>query len=42
MTDHNGFIDPPESASGLLDRYNELNMENTGTFWHMNGEVLPW
>merc|ERR1711997_1109005 len=39
MTDHNGFIDTPESASGLIARYQELNMSNTGTFWHMNGEI---
>jgi len=42
MTGNNGHIDAPESAAGLLARYDELNMENTGTFWHMNGEVLPW
>jgi NAD(P)-dependent dehydrogenase (short-subunit alcohol dehydrogenase family) len=42
MTGHGGLIDADESASGLLDRMAELNIENTGTFWHMNGEVLPW
>ena len=42
MTGNNGLIDAPESAAGLLDRYAELNIENTGTFWHMNGEILPW
>jgi hypothetical protein len=20
----------------------QLTLENTGTFWHANGEVLPW
>merc|ERR1719229_536810 len=38
MTDGNGFIDAPESAEGLLARFDELNIENSGTFWHMNGE----
>ncbi len=42
MTSHNGLIDPDESASGLLARMSELNIDNTGTFWHMNGEQLPW
>jgi len=42
MTGHNGFIDPPESAAGLISRMDELTMDNTGKFWHMNGEVLPW
>jgi NAD(P)-dependent dehydrogenase (short-subunit alcohol dehydrogenase family) len=42
MTSHNGLIDPDESAAGLLARMSELNIDNTGTFWHMNGEQLPW
>ena len=42
MTGGNGLIDAPESAAGLLARIDELNLENSGTFWHMNGEVLPW
>lgn len=42
MTGHGGQIDPPESVAGMLARIDELNLENSGTFWHMNGEVLPW
>lgn len=42
MTGHNGLIDTDESASGLLMRMEELNIENTGSFWHTNGELLPW
>ncbi len=30
------------SVAGLLSRIEELNLANTGTFWHANGEVLPW
>lgn len=30
------------SVKGLLKLIKELNLENTGTFWHSNGEVLPW
>ncbi|MBD2102399.1 SDR family oxidoreductase [Leptolyngbya sp. FACHB-261] len=37
-----GGITPEESVKGLLTRLNELTLENTGTFWHANGEVLPW
>ena len=41
-----GFTDsgitPEDSVQGLLDRIDELNLENTGTFWHAKGEVLPW
>lgn len=41
MTSHNG-IPASEAAVGLLQRIEELNLENTGTFWHTKGEVLPW
>ena len=42
MTGYSGYIDPTESASGIIQRIEELNMKNTGTFWHQNGEILPW
>ena len=42
MTGHGGLIDTDESVDGLLKRMDELNLGNTGTFWHTNGEVLPW
>jgi NAD(P)-dependent dehydrogenase (short-subunit alcohol dehydrogenase family) len=35
-------ISAEESVRGLLARVDGLTMETTGTFWHMNGEVLPW
>ena len=31
-----------ESANGLLKRIDSLNKNNTGSFWHTNGEILPW
>lgn len=42
MTDHDGMVDPPESAAGLIARIDELTLDTSGTFWHANGEVLPW
>ncbi len=42
MTGHNGLIDTDESAKGLLDRMEELTLETSGSFWHTNGELLPW
>lgn len=42
MTDHEGFVDPGESVAGLIERSEALSMENTGGFWHANGERLPW
>ena len=35
-------ITTEESANGLLKRIDSLNKKNSGTFWHANGEVLPW
>tara|TARA_B100000700_G_C14871660_1_gene773712 strand:+ start:437 stop:1102 length:666 start_codon:yes stop_codon:yes gene_type:complete len=35
-------IQPTESVIGLIRRIDELTLENTGTFWHANGEILPW
>ena len=31
-----------ESVRGLLDRIDALTLENSGTFWHADGRVLPW
>jgi NAD(P)-dependent dehydrogenase (short-subunit alcohol dehydrogenase family) len=42
MTGGQGGVDPDEAASQLLERVTALNLQNTGTFWHANGEVLPW
>lgn len=42
MVDFAGLITPEESAAGLAERIAALNMENTGSFWHCNGEELPW
>ena len=35
-------ISPEESVTGLLARIDSLTLATTGTFWHSNGEVLPW
>lgn len=42
MTGHNGLMDTDESARGLIARMDELNLSNTGSFWHSNGDALPW
>lgn len=42
MTDFHGDITPEEAASGLLKVIDELNLENSGSFWHSNGQKLPW
>lgn len=42
MVGFNGLITPEQAAAGLVQRIDELNLENTGGFWHSNGEELPW
>ncbi len=37
-----GDITPDQAAERLTQRIDELELSNTGTFWHSNGEVLPW
>ncbi len=35
-------ISPAESARGLIARIDDLNIENSGGFWHAEGYTLPW
>jgi hypothetical protein len=41
MTGYHG-IPAAESVRGILQRISDLNLANSGTFWHANGEILPW
>jgi NAD(P)-dependent dehydrogenase (short-subunit alcohol dehydrogenase family) len=38
----NAGVTTEHSVSGLIQRIDDLNITNTGTFWHAEGEVLPW
>ena len=42
MTGGTGNITAAESASQLIARMDAMNLENSGTFFHANGEVLPF
>ncbi len=42
MVGFSGHITPAEAARGLAGRIEGLTLENTGSFWHSNGETLPW
>ena len=35
-------VSPEHSASGLIARMDELELGSTGTFWHAEGQRLPW
>ena len=41
MTGNNG-VPVSQAAAGLILRMDQLNLENTGSFWHAEGELLPW
>jgi hypothetical protein len=41
MTNRTG-IPVSESAAGLIERMDELDLGQTGTFWHQEGYELPW
>jgi NAD(P)-dependent dehydrogenase (short-subunit alcohol dehydrogenase family) len=41
MTGQHG-IPAAEAVRGILAQIDRLNLSNSGTFWHANGEELPW
>lgn len=42
MVGFNGDLTPDEAAAGIIARADELSLENSGGFWHSNGQPLPW
>lgn len=42
MVNFGGLIPPAEAAAGIAARIEALTLENSGGFWHSNGETLPW
>jgi NAD(P)-dependent dehydrogenase (short-subunit alcohol dehydrogenase family) len=42
MTGNHGNVEPDAAARSLLERIDQLTPQNSGSFWHANGEVLPW
>ena len=42
MVNFGGLITTEESVAGLVARIASLDLENSGAFWHCNGEELPW
>ncbi len=42
MVNFGGDISAEVAAQRLSERINGLTLENSGTFWHSNGETLPW
>jgi len=42
MTDHKGHLDPDQAAKNILKVIEKLTPQDSGSFWHSNGEPLPW
>lgn len=42
MVNFGGMISPQEAATGIAACIKTLTLENSGGFWHSNGESLPW
>ncbi len=42
MTRGNGNVTPDVSAAGLAARIDALALESSGSFWHAEGQLLPW
>lgn len=42
MVGGRGDVTADESAAGLIARVDALSLEDSGGFWHANGQTLPW
>jgi len=42
MTGNHGDITPDVAAARLLQRIEEMSLDNSGRFYHSNGDRLPW
>ncbi|RBP51195.1 SDR family oxidoreductase [Arenicella xantha] len=42
MIGGHGDLTPDQAAQQISQRIDELTLENSGSFWHSNGEALPW
>jgi NAD(P)-dependent dehydrogenase (short-subunit alcohol dehydrogenase family) len=42
MVNFGGDISAQEAAQRLTQRIAALTLENSGSFWHSNGDLLPW
>ena len=42
MTSGRGLILPDKAAQNIINRYEDINMKNSGSFWNADGTTLPW
>lgn len=42
MVGNRGEVSPEHAATQLVERLDTLTLDQTGSFWHANGDPLPW
>lgn len=42
MTHGRGLIDADTAAAGIIARVEAMTIDTSGSFWHQNGDLLPW
>lgn len=42
MTGRQGNVLPEQAAAGLIQRIDQLTLDQSGSFWHARGRVIPW
>jgi short-subunit dehydrogenase len=42
MTNFNGQLTPEQSVQGMTKIIDQAKVQESGQFWHSNGETLPW
>lgn len=42
MVNFQGDISPDVAASRIAERIDQLTPQTSGSFWHSNGDILPW
>lgn len=42
MVGGTGDVTPEQAAAQLVERMDQLGLNQSGTFWHANGSELPW
>ncbi|MEK9726484.1 MAG: SDR family oxidoreductase [Candidatus Margulisiibacteriota bacterium] len=42
MTGHTGHVTVETAAQQISERIRDLDVSTSGTFWHANGDLLPW
>ncbi|MCE7033036.1 SDR family oxidoreductase [Lysobacter sp. GX 14042] len=42
MVGGKGDVQPAQAAAGLIERIDELGLDDSGSFWHAKGDPLPW